>query len=280
MPVFGGDPLPPLPPALPRRGLKQRGGGRWWCGEDQAAFKQKPRWDPKQGTVQLLKLEQQERGRKKKSKSGSELPKGSAAPSCQPSASCLPGALTLLGSSPGGGPVLAPGWPAARGVSQRPPQPRAPLPPPPLSPVPAAAIAGGSWIKSGLWPPQCPAPMARQGGRGPRPRQGSQARMVGAQLALPLRMRPQQAGTPPARGDKDKTQQAWRRIPPWHGRRDSGGSGPERGAPWDGGQGGTWVKAKQPVIGFGSGRAQERFQGAAGWALAMPPHGCSPAGGT
>lgn len=62
--VFGGYPLPLLPPFLLRsreRELKLQGG----CREDQAAFKQKPRWDPKQGTAQLLKLEQQEWGRKK-----------------------------------------------------------------------------------------------------------------------------------------------------------------------------------------------------------------------
>lgn len=48
-------------------------------------------------------------GTEKKSKSGSELPKGSAVPSCKPSASRLPRVLPLLGSSPDRGPVLAPG---------------------------------------------------------------------------------------------------------------------------------------------------------------------------
>lgn len=41
-------------------------------------------------------------GTEKKSKSGSELPKGSAAPSCELSALCLPRALLLSGGSPKG----------------------------------------------------------------------------------------------------------------------------------------------------------------------------------
>lgn len=41
-------------------------------------------------------------GTEKKSKSGSELPKGSAAPSCKLSALCLPRALLLSGGSPKG----------------------------------------------------------------------------------------------------------------------------------------------------------------------------------
>lgn len=127
--------------------------------------------------------------------------------------------------------------------------PRVPLPPPPLPPV--SPHPGGSWIKSGSWHPRCPVPLARQGGKGLRPGRGSRGRMAGAQLSSPLRMRPPGEGgmrtKPSGCGDARR-----RRTSGWHGRRDSGGSGPEWGAPWDGVQRGVHVSrpsSHRPALG-------------------------------
>lgn len=96
-------------------------------------------------------------GTEKKSKSGSELPKGSAAPSCKLSALCLPRALLLSGGSPKGvlsspraGPCL---W-----VSQG-------------HPITAAAASSGALPRG-------------QGGRGRQPGQGGRGNGE-TQLAMP-----------------------------------------------------------------------------------------------
>lgn len=146
-------------------------------------------------------------GTEKKLKSGSELPKGLAASSCKPSASCLPGALPFSGSSPKRVPILAPGWLAARWVSQR------PLHSPATASSPAcihSSCCGVSWIKSSSWHPWSPVLLAQQGGRGLRPGQGSRGGKVGTQLTSLLWVRPQQAGTSWRVGGEDKTQRAWR----------------------------------------------------------------------
>lgn len=151
-------------------------------------FKAEPPLRPGAGTAQLLKLEQQEWGRKKVEK-WVELPKGSAAPSCKLSALSLPWALLLSGgspkrvlSSPRAGRCL---W-----VSQR--HPIAPAASsPPASPW-AAALVEGAALKTST--PVPPSPGGREGGG------GSQARGPGgmgdpARLALLLWRRPRQSGT-------------------------------------------------------------------------------------
>lgn len=116
-------------------------------------------------------------GTEKKSKSGSELPKGSAAPSCKLSALCLPRALLLSGGSPKG--VLS--SPRAgrrlRVSESHPITPAATSPPASIG----SGSRGGSCIKS--WHPVPPSPGGKEGGG------GSQARGPGGdggtQLALP-----------------------------------------------------------------------------------------------
>lgn len=115
MPFFGGGPPfprlpPPPPPCTWGGGLKQwRRGG---CREDQAAFKKKNPLGCEAGDCAAPKTGAAGTGTEKKkpnnqSKSGSELPKGSAAPSCKPSASRLPpGCCCFWGAAPKGVPSL------------------------------------------------------------------------------------------------------------------------------------------------------------------------------
>lgn len=184
-------------------------------------------------------------GTDKKSKSGSELPKGSAAPSCKLSALCLPRALLLSGAAPKGSrpPVLAPGWPLSVGVTGH---PITPVPPPLPPPSAAAPAEGAAW--KGKLAPRCPLPLpegAREGGGGSQARG---RRGWGAQLALPCCCGGHHGGRGPPGGG---------------GGRSAAGVGTPAGlAPLRHGSGalpwalaGARIEAGQPVAGFGSGCA-------------------------
>lgn len=205
-------------------------------------------------------------GTEKKSKSGSELPKGSAAPSCNPRLCACPGRCYFRGaaskgvlSSPRAGRCLV-------GVTEVPITPGATSPPASIG----SGSCGGSCTKS--WHPGAPFP-AWQGGRGRQP-----GRDGGTQLALPclallLWRRPRQSGTP-SRGVGRRTK------PSGHG--DTRGHLSPARLLGLGGLGGSLGRglhvpgpgSLRPALGQGvlsvPRRGQERFQGAAGWPHRAP----------
>lgn len=214
-------------------------------------------------------------GTEKKSKSGSELPKGSAAPSCNPRLCACPGRCCFRGAAPKGS-CPRPGLAGVSWVSQRSPITSA-------APSPSASIGsgscGGSCIKS--WHPGAPFP-AWRGGRGRQPGRGPGAGWGDpACLALLLWRRPRQSGTP-SRGVGRRTK------PSGHGDTHGhlsparllgfGGSGGSLGWGLAGcayqGQaafGRFWVR----VCCLCPDEDRSDFRGRLG-GLTVPPHGCSP----
>lgn len=207
-------------------------------------------------------------GTEKKSKSGSELPKGSAAPSCNPRLCACPGRCYFRGaaskgvlSSPRAGRCLV-------GVTEVPSTPGATSPPASIG----SGSCGGSCIKS--WHPGAPFP-AWQGRRGRQP-----GRDGGTQLALPCCCGGDHGSRgPPAEGWGGGQNPAGMGTPvgtsPRHGCWGLGGSG----ALWDGGCtyqgqaacGRLWVR----VCCLCPGEDRSDFRGRLG-GLTVPPHGCSP----
>lgn len=232
-------------------------------------FKAETPLGPGAGTAQLLKLEQQEWGRKKSRKVGLSCRRAQRPHPATLGFMPAPGAAAF-GGQPQKGPVLAPGWPVSRGCHRDPPSP---LLPPPLLPPSAAALAEGAALKAGI-----PVPRSRRGGEGGGGSQaGGPGRDGGTQIALPCLAAVEETtavGDPQQRGEEeDKTQRAWGH--PW--------------APLPGTAAGAWglgglsgmgagrlrvsrPGSLRPVLGQGvlsvPRRGQERFQGAAGW-----PHG-------
>lgn len=203
-------------------------------------------------------------GTEKKSKSGSELPKGSAAPSCNPRLCACPGRCCFRGAAPKGS-CPRPGLAGVSWVSQRSPITSA-------APSPSASIGsgscGGSRIKS--WHPGAPFP-AWRGGRG-RQRDG------GTQLALPCCCGGDHGSRgPPAEGWGGGQNPAGMGTPmgtsPRHGCWGLGA----RGALWDGGWQAARIKARQPSAGFGSGcavcaQARTGAISGGGWVASRCPH--------
>lgn len=205
-------------------------------------------------------------GTEKKSKSGSELPKGSAAPSCKLSALFLPRTLLLSGGSPKA--VLSsPRAGRCLWVSQGHPITAA-----------AASLGEGAASKAGA-----PVPLPRgQGGRERAAARPGDPRERGdpARLALRLWRRARQSGTPGegwGGGQKPAgmgTPAGLAALSPRHGCWGSGGSGGS-GALCDGGWQAARIRARVRVCSLCPGEDRSDFRGRLG-SLTEPLHGCSP----
>lgn len=227
-------------------------------------FKAETPLGPGAGTAQLLKLEQQEWGRKKSRKVGLSCRRAQRPHPATLGFVPAPGAATFGGQHPKGS-CPRPGLAGVSWVSQRSPSP---LVPPPLLPPSAAALAEGAALKAGT-----PVPRSRRDREGGG---GSQAGMGGPSLpclALLLWRRPRQSGTP-SRGVGRRTK------PSGHG--DTRGHLSPARLLGLGGLGGSLGRglhvpgpgSLRPALGQGvlsvPRRGQERFQGAAGWPHRAP----------
>lgn len=211
-------------------------------------------------------------GTEKKSKSGSELPKGSAAPSCKLSALCLPRALLLSGGGPKGL-LSSPRAGFCLWASQG--HPITPVPPPLPPPSAAAPVEGAAW-KGKLAPRSTlPLPEGRRGGRQPGQGPGG----LGApSWPCPAAVEGTTAAGDPQEEEEGAARRAWGHPLAWHL------SGAARGlcrGHWQGHgsrPGSLWPALARGVLTVPR-PGRERFQGRLG-GLTVPLHGCSLADAT
>lgn len=226
-------------------------------------FKAETPLGPGAGTAQLLKLEQQEWGRKKSRKVGLSCRRAQRPHPATLGFVPAPGAATFGGQHSKGS-CPRPGLAGVSWVSQRPPSP---LVPPPLLPPSAAALAEGAALKAGT-----PVPRSRRGREGGG---GSQAGMGGPSLPCLAAVEETTAvGDPQQRGgEEDKTQRAWGH--PWAPL--PGTAAGAWGARGLSGTGAARTRARQPAAGFESGcavcaQARTGAISGGGWVASPCPH--------